>query len=195
MTPRPNPYQPSLPNSDEKKLLHHYCCDQGKLSSRSQSSTKHKIITAWSSTAIYFFRILSFLKKHLTCNVNANWVETSFTNPGQCAECARTHIGQRVDPWTIVFENTVGLWKTATLGPLLLLSMCSHQTIKWIYRRPWWLTPTTTLRPTACWSPGTSSTTSPHSTGRAVLCQDSMLHYWPGHASIWHHPIIVLLLL
>ena len=73
--------------------------------------------------------------------------------------------------------------------------MCSHQTIKWIYWRPWWLTPTTTPRPTAFWSPGTSSTTSPHSTGRGVLCQDSMLHYWPGHASIWHHPIIVFLLL
>ena len=31
----------------------------------------------------------------------------------------------------------------------------------------------TTSRLTACWSPGTSSTTSPYSTGRGVLCQNS----------------------
>ena len=73
--------------------------------------------------------------------------------------------------------------------------MCSPRTIEWIYRRPWLLTPTTTPRPTACWSPGTSSTTSSHSTGRRALRQDSMLHYWPGRASIWHNPIFVLLLL
>ena len=36
-----------------------------------------------------------------------------------------------------------------------------------------------TPRLVACWSSGTSSTTSPHSTGRGVLCQNSMLHYWP----------------
>ena len=39
--------------------------------------------------------------------------------------------------------------------------MCSPRTMKWIYWRPWWLTPTTTPRLAACWSPGTSSTTSP----------------------------------
>ena len=43
-----------------------------------------------------------------------------------------------------------------------LLSMCSPQTIEWIYRRPRWLTPTptTTPKPAACWSSGRSSTTS-----------------------------------
>ena len=46
--------------------------------------------------------------------------------------------------------------------------MSSPRTIEWIYLRPWWLTPTTTPRFAACWSPGTSSTTSPHSTGRGV---------------------------
>ena len=76
-----------------------------------------------------------------------------------------------------------------------LLSMCSLQTIKWIYGRPWLLTPTPTPRPAACWSPGTSSTTSPPSTGRRAPCQDSMPHYCPDRASIWRNPIFVLLLL
>ena len=73
--------------------------------------------------------------------------------------------------------------------------MCSLQTIRWIYRRQWLLTPTTTPRPAACWSPGTSSTTSPPSTGRRAPCQDSMPHYCPDCASIWPNPIFVLLLL
>ena len=73
--------------------------------------------------------------------------------------------------------------------------MCSLQTIRWIYRRQWLLTPTPTPRPAACWSPGTSSTTSPPSTGRRAPCQDSMPHYCPDRASIWPNPIIVLLLL
>ena len=71
--------------------------------------------------------------------------------------------------------------------------MCSPRTIEWIYRRP--LTPTTTPRPAACWSPGTSSTTSSPSTGRKAPCQDSMLRYLPDRASIWHNLIFVLLLL
>jgi len=72
-TPRPHPYRPSLPNFDEKKRPHHYCCDQGSLSSWSM---KHNVITTvWSSTAIFFWS-MSFLKKHSTCNVNANEVET-----------------------------------------------------------------------------------------------------------------------
>ena len=50
------------------------------------------------------------------------------------------------------------------------------------------LTPTTTPRPAACWSPGTSSTTSPPSTGRRAPCQDSMPHYCPDRASIWPNP-------
>ena len=103
-------------------------------------------------------------------------------------------LAKQVGTWTIIFENTTRLWKTETQSPLLLLSMFLLRTIKWIYQRPWWLTPTTTPRPAACWSPSTSSTTSPHSTGREVLCQDSMLHYWPDCASIWCPPIIVLLL-
>ena len=31
--------------------------------------------------------------------------------------------------------------------------------------------------------------------GRRAPCQDSMLHYWPDCASIWHNPTFVLLLL
>ena len=77
-----------------------------------------------------------------------------------------------------------------------MVSTCSTRTIDWIYRRSWWLTPTSTPRPIACWSPaGKSSTTSPHSTGRRALCQDSMLLYWLDHTSIWRPPIIVLLVL
>ena len=33
---------------------------------------------------------------------------------------------------------------------------------------------------------GTYITNSPHSTGTGVLCQDSMLHYWPDCTTIWH---------
>ena len=92
-------------------------------------------------------------------------------------------------------DRFVALARTLKQDPLLLLSMCSLQTIKWIYRRPWLLTPTTTPRPAACWSPGTSSTTSPPSTGRRAPCQDSMLHYCPDRASIWPNHIFVLLVL
>ena len=49
--------------------------------------------------------------------------------------------------------------KSGHLGSSALA--CSPWTIEWIYRRPWLLTPTTTPRPAAWSSPGTSSTNTP----------------------------------
>ena len=113
-------------------------------------------------------------------------------------------------PYVSVLQSPAVFTKAMVQGPTCLANVGAgafstwdavHHTfpaIGWywvLYRRQWLLTPTTTPRPAACWSPGTSSTTSPPSTGRRAPCQDSMPHYCPDRASIWPNPIFVLLLL
>ena len=74
---------------------------------------------------------------------------------------------------------------------------CSLRTIEWIYRRPWLLTPTTTPRPAACSSPGTSSTTTPpfnREKGTLPGLYAALLT-WPCHLASSHFVLLLLLII
>ena len=54
-----------------------------------------------------------------------------------CAECPPTYIGQTGRSLDHRLREHRRALKNGDLGSLLLLNMCSPQTIKWIYPRPW----------------------------------------------------------
>ena len=112
-----------------------------------------------------------------------------------CAECPRTYIGQTGRSLDHRLREHRQALKNGDLGSSALAEHVFSANHRVNPSKAMVIDTHNHTRPGACWSPGTSSTTSPPSTGRRAPCQDSMLHYWPDRASIWHNPIFVLLLL